>query len=207
MIMIKKNFLKMVSFSCALLLFIGCQSIMKSYYGIKDPKLENKNTINHYLKTNQITLKEKYILKNFGSFMKFSNNVMIPNAYFYNKNGIFIDYNKSSKSCNADVASFFNDLKNIDQEKNDGKTLQELLNFVVKDTGLPAEFNSGYDVYILITWAKFGGATNKEKAFEWQEILESNDFGNLKVKYYMINCDFQQSWSDLPKDLDMKVAK
>ena len=185
----------------------SCQTIMLKYYGASDPKLETNATIEKYLDKKKIPSNSFYKVKNFNSFIAISNNIMIPNGFFYNKNGFFVDYNQTPKMCNANVSKFILDLKNINQEEKGTKNIKQIMKYLCDKNGNSIEFEDGYDVYILITWAKFVGKLNDEKAFDWFNIIKKTNFEDLKVKYYLVNVDFQENWNDLPEDHGFKKAK
>jgi hypothetical protein len=185
----------------------SCQTVMMKYYGASNPRIENTKTIAHYLEKKELDTSTIYKIKNFKSFVAFSNDVMIPNGFFYNKNGYYVDYNKTPKNCNANVGGFISDLKNLNQEEINTKNLKEIIHFITDKNGNPITFEEGYDVYILITWAKFVGKLNEEKAFEWVDLIKKASFDGLKIKYYLVNTDFQETWNDLPADSGLKKGK
>lgn len=185
----------------------SCKTVMMKYYGASDPKLETNTTIEKYLHKKKIDESDLFKVKSFKSFLAFSTNVMTPNGFFYNKNGYFIDYNQTPKMCNADVGKFILDLKNINQEESKTKNLKEVIQYLCDKNGNDLKFEEGYDVYVLITWAKFVGKLNKEKSFEWLDIIKKTDFDGLKVKYYLVNVDIQENWTDLPEDHGLKKGK
>lgn len=190
-----------------LLLLNSCTTIMMKYYGASNPKLETNTTIEKYLHNKKIDNTAFYKVKDFKSFLAISNNVMTPNGFFYNKNGYFVDYNQTPKMCNADVGRFILDLNNINQEENNTKNLKEIIPYLCDKSGNSLVFEHGYDVYVLITWAKFVGKLNDEKAFEWLDIIKKTDFKGLQVKYYLVNVDIQENWNDLPKDHGLKKSR
>jgi hypothetical protein len=185
----------------------SCKTVMMKYYGASNPKLETNSTVEKYLHKKNIDTTNLYMLKNFKSFLAFSNNVMTPNGFFYNRNGYYVDYNQTPKQCNANVGQFILDLKNINQGEKDTKNLREVINFICDKSGNTVHFEEGYDVYVLISWAKYVGKLNDEKAFEWVDIIAKTNFEGLKVKYYLVNVDLYNSWPDLPKDHGLKKAK
>ena len=51
------------------------------------------------------------------------------------------------------------------------------------------------DITVFITWAKYVGSLNKEKAFDWVKLVNQANQKGLNVKYYLLNCDFQKNWN------------
>lgn len=91
--------------------------VLMKYHGVSNPKLETNTTIEKYLHKKNVDITNFYKAKYFNSLIAFSNNVMTPNGFFYNKNGYFVDYNQTPQQCNANVGQFILDLKNINQEE------------------------------------------------------------------------------------------
>lgn len=180
---------------------------MMKYYGASNPKLESNKTIEKYLHKKNIDTITFYKVKDFKSFLGFSNNVMTPNGFFFNKNGYFVDYNQTPKQCNANVGQFILDLKKINQEEDTTKNLKNVMPYLCDKNGNVLKFEQGYDVYVLISWARYAGKLNDEKAFEWFDLIKKSDLQNLKVKYYLVNVDIQENWPDLPKDHGLQKGK
>lgn len=185
----------------------GCKTVMMKYYGASNPKLETNKTIEKYLHKKNIDTSTFYKVKDFKSFLAFSNNIMTPNGFFFNKNGYFVDYNQTPKQCNANVGQFILDLKTINQEENKTKNLKDVMPYLCDKNGNALLFEEGYNVYVLISWARFAGKLNDEKAFEWFDLIKKSDFQNLKAKYYLVNVDIQENWPDLPEDHGLKKGK
>ena len=51
------------------------------------------------------------------------------------------------------------------------------------------------EITVLITWATYLGKVNKQKAFEWIKLLEQAKDQGIKINYYLINYDLQESWN------------
>lgn len=203
----KKTIKNIIFLFTSIVCLSSCRTVMMKYYGASNPRIESTKTVVNYLQKKGLDTTNVYKIKNFKSLIAFSNDIMIPNGFFYNKNGYYVDYNKTPKNCNANVGGFISDLKNLNQQENKTKNFREVINYLTDKNGNPLVFEEGYDIYVLITWAKFIGKLNDEKAFEWMRLIQKTDFGNLKVKYYLVNSDFQNTWKDIPEDSGLKKGK
>ncbi|MGO1752290.1 MAG: hypothetical protein ACTHYV_07335 [Psychroflexus sp.] len=175
----------------------SCKSVTKTLYGVKNPKIESIASTQKYLVKKGIDTTNTIIFKDLMSFAIASNTdlLAIPDAMFFNSNGEFVPYKESAESCNADVDSFLSDLKSINnKETNSSLTLNKLNSLLKHTNGKPLQINRDQEVYVFITWSKYAGRINKIKAFAWIDLIEKAKEENLKVKYYLVNCDLQESW-------------
>lgn len=178
-------------------LFFSCKTVLLKVKGVKDPKIETYTSTQKYLYKNDIDTNHVVYFKNINSFLFASKKkyVQIPNAYFFDRNENFVDYRKSTTDCNAKIDGFIQDLNAFNQAKKDStRTISELKGFLVgSNRNLLNEKKA--DITVFITWAKFVGALNKEKAFDWVKLLEEAKQKGISVNYYLLNCDFQESWN------------
>lgn len=179
------------------LLFISCKTVLLKVKGIKDPKLETYATTKSYLFKKDMDSSRVLYYKDVNSFEAAikKNYFQVPNAFFFDKNGNFVDYRKTTTDCNAKIDGFIQDLNTFNEAKKDStKTMAELKRFLVgSNKNLLNEKNA--DITVFITWAKFVGSLNKEKAFDWVQLLEEAKQKGINVNYYLLNCDFQESWN------------
>jgi len=197
-------FLSLITF------FTSCKSVTKKLYGVKDPKVESISSIQEYLMKNKIDTSKTVLFKNLRSFAIASNSktLVVPDALFFNADGDLISYAKSTESCNANVDDFISDLKNINEKESDSPFNLYSLNALIQNTQKESlELNEKQDAYVFITWSRYVGKLNKTKAFAWIDLIEKAKNENVKVKYYLLNCDFQESWEmseDQLKNLGLK---
>jgi hypothetical protein len=172
----------------------GCKSVLKTVYGIKKPKLEDNISIRGYLLKNHIDTSNVYVFKDLKAFttasqMKILN---IPDALFFNKDGFMVPYKESTANCNANVGKFISDLATFSSFKyEDTKRESDLQDLIVGDK---TQFENA-DINVFITWTIYAGKLNRDKAFEWIKLLQSAKAKGVKVNYYLLNCDYQKSWS------------
>ncbi|CAM3673435.1 hypothetical protein FSS13T_26410 [Flavobacterium saliperosum S13] len=179
------------------LLFVSCKTVLLKVKGVKDPKIENYSSAKKYLHKNDMDTTRVVYFKDFYSLAQASKKkyLQIPDTYFFDRNGNFVDYRKSATDCNAKVDGFIQDLNAFSEAKKDStKNLTELKSFLVgSDKKLLSEKPG--EITVFITWARYAGALNKEKAFDWVKLLEQAKQKGISVNYYLLNCDFQESWN------------
>ncbi|WP_417352797.1 hypothetical protein [Flavobacterium alkalisoli] len=181
------------------LFFFNCKSLLKKSYGITNPKIEKKENIKKYLLKNKIDTTNVLIFKDLQSYaiMTKSRGVKIPNAMFFNSKGNYVDYKKSPEDCTAKIHDFILDIKNLNNTDSETWQINDLSNFILHlDNRNETLFEEGkYDAYVIINWAIFVGKLNHEKAFDWINVIEQINSNDFKIKYYLLNCDFQESWN------------
>lgn len=178
-------------------LFFSCKSTLKTIKGIKDPKIETYSATKKYLYKKDMDTARVVYFKDFNSFAQASKKrlLQVPNALFFDKDGNFVDYRKSATDCNAKVDDFIQDLNTFNEAKKDAtKTIADLKQLVVGANKNLLSEKPG-EITVFITWAKFAGTLNKEKAFDWVKLLEAAKQKGLNVNYYLLNCDFQENWN------------
>ncbi len=185
--------MKKIQFLLLFILLTNCKTLTKMSYGIKNPSFKKNYELYNFLKKNNVDSKSIYFFKDFitmakGYELKYST---IPDAYFFNQNGNFIPYKKNTEKCNAKVDDFITDLKNINFNKSENKNIKDFIPLLSNDKNKEIVLN---EITVLITWATFLGKTNKKKAFEWIKLLEQAKEKGIKVNYYLINYDLQESW-------------
>lgn len=184
-------------------LLVNCKTLTKISYGVKNPNFKKNVELYNFLKKNNINLKSIYFFKDFdnmikGYELKYST---IPDAYFFNQNGSFIPYKSNTEQCNAKVDDFITDLKNIKNNKSENKNINDFIPLLSNDKNEVIVLN---EITVLITWASYLGKVNKQKAFEWIKLLEQAKDKGIKVNYYLVNYDLQESWelkSDEKKEI------
>lgn len=192
-----KNMKKTLILICLVAFLASCNSVTKTLYGVKNPKIESIASTQKYLVKKGIDTTNTLVFKDLMSFAIASNTdlLVIPDAMFFNSNGEFVPYKESAESCNADVDSFLSDLKNIDnKETNSSLTISKMSSLLKHTNGKPLEIDKKQEIYVFITWSKYAGRVNKIKAFTWIDLIEKARKEDLKVIYYLVNCDLQESW-------------
>lgn len=182
---------------------MGCSRVLKASYGIKNPKIETEESVKNYLHKNNIVPDNLVIFNSLQSWdaAREKKAMTIPDAMFFNADGKFVNYKKSASDCNAKIDGFISDLKNLNNEPFDkSREFITLSNLLIDYDNNPVVFEKGYDGYVFITWCIYIGKLNKEKAFDWVNLIEKANKEGVKIKYYLVNVDFQDSWELSPEE-------
>lgn len=182
------------------LIFIGlitsCSSIIGKMYGLKDPRVENFETLSNYLEGIQINNSNILIPKD----VELINKVLgefgqsIPQAVLFNSEGNRITYKETDQDCNAGL---FVTIPNLNQNSKlkmeEGKNLEEFVeDLVYLQTQESITNFPNADFYLFINWAKYVGKLNEDHVKEWIELANSNE--KVKIQVYKVNLDFQEIW-------------
>lgn len=178
-----------------LLNLISCKTIIKHQLKIKSPKFKSDIELYAFLENHDVVNNSLYYFSDWNAMIKASKikYSSIPDAYFFNKNGEYIAYQKSTEDCNAKVDDFINelelfaDLRPIDDKVN----IKDVLVLLANDKNENIVLN---DITVLITWASYLGDVNKDKAFEWIKLIDNAKRKGVKVNYYLISYDLQKTW-------------
>lgn len=176
------------------ILVISCKSLTKIYLGVKNPSFKTHKELNDFLIKKDLNQSSIYYIKSWENYKnllkeKYSS---LPEAYFFNREGDFVNYKKTSKECNANVGEFIKNLTEFSKLKSvktkNIKIFEENINNS-KD-----EKFKRHDINVIITWATFLGKVNKKKAFEWINLIEEAKKKGVNINYYLVNYDLQESW-------------
>lgn len=190
--------LGLLLFSASLLLFSSCKFLLLKYEGVKQPALENHQSLSKFLVSNGIDTSEILCFKDTQALNNFyRSGIGIPEAQFFNKDKKFVDYRNSIKDCNGMVSVFIEKIDSINLVSPiEGKLLDKYLeNIVIGKTG--GKFileNQKYDAYMVVYWAKFMGKVTKRKVSEWQELAMKENQNGKKMRMILISVDYQQFW-------------
>jgi hypothetical protein len=185
----KKNTLFLI---LPILLLQSCSTIMMKMYGMKNPEVENEQSIKkRALKygldtTNIVTVYSPDIAA------KLSGRG-IPNASIYDRNGKYIEYRQTDTSCNAGLFQFIPELDPANSyHMPDSANLNvELAKFRNMKGGVLSEVEKA-DFYVLINWAVWTGKLNKDHVKIWEDLAKNNK--HAKVKVIKVNLDMQEYW-------------
>ena len=177
-----------------ILMFVSCKSLIRSAYGITEPKSENKESLTSYLNSKKISTdnillansETNYVeyLKDFGS---------IPEALLFDSNGDPLSYKNESQDCNAGLFSTIPELNsNTKLKQIEGKKLSEFVENLIDFNGNKITNLPEADFYMFISWAKFTGKLNKDHVKVWEELAEQNK--SVKIKVFKVNMDFKDGW-------------
>ena len=104
---------KLLTILTAIVLLTGCTPVLKTLYGIKNPKLTTTEKTKDFLNKKNIEGKDIYF-KNAKYFAKAANaSFQIPGAVFYNKNGQEVVFRNTAKECTNDITLFIENISTI----------------------------------------------------------------------------------------------
>lgn len=187
--------MKKICYLLIIILFTNCKSITKISLGVKNPTFKTEMEINNFMLQENLNQPSIYFVKSWKSYeillkKKFSS---FPDAYFFNKNGDFVNYKKDSKECNSNVGEFIKNLKDFSKLETDStKNIKIFKENILNNKN--EKFQES-DVTVIITWATFLGKVNKNKAFEWINLIKEAQISGQSINYYLINYDLQESWN------------
>lgn len=185
--------------------FSSCNTVLKTAYGIKKPRLETIESIHSFQHKSDLDSTRTIVFKDLRSFVTASQQdfLTIPDAIFFNSKGHYVSYNKTAEDCNANVDAFISDLKTFDTYPIDESI--ELSNFAKLLTKTDQNELNKAEINVFITWTVYAGRLNDEKAFEWVKLLENAKANGANINYYLLNCDYQESWN-IPKEVQKKLG-
>lgn len=148
-----KNFVYYL-FAVFTVFFVSSCTITKNKE-IKFTKQTNESLINFLeYKNVDFDIEDIAYLKEFKSFVEFNNSdkLVVPEAYFFNKDGYKISQKFSEEQC-GNVIKNINTINSYSYDENDNiSNWLDKISFI--DTVKPLDIlNKNYDVYIIINWA------------------------------------------------------
>jgi|SRR5690606_24171647 len=161
---------------------------------IKFVKHTNESLI-IFLKSKNVDfdIKDIAYLKEFESFAEFnnSNKLVVPEAYFFNKDGYKISQKFSEEQC-GNLIKNINTISSYSYDKNDKiSNWLDKISFIddsVKDSEI---LNKNYDIYIIINWASFAEKTSNQ-SFNWYKSIKENK--EFEIKVILLSLDIKEEW-------------
>jgi hypothetical protein len=199
----KKTSIIILSF---FLILTGCTTILKLFYGLKDPEIENRESILEYCKKKGVNMENLATINSDDYYAKLANG--IPEADIFNKRGEYIEYRQTDSSCNAGLFAFIPELHrdsvyrltgklNLNDEINKLRTLTGE-QFVLRDT-------YDYDFYVIMYWARFIGRLNKDHINIWEQEASNNK--NARIRVIKANVDIQEYYGDAGIEIYESMSK
>lgn len=184
------------------ILYSSCTKIILYSYGVRNPKIENKESITSYLISQQLSPEDCYSLKDTAALSNFiRSGVGSPEIRFYDKYGYLMQY-RDDKKCNGQndsLISFLNP-KNI-IKIDSSNTIQEYLLQLKTTDGkeINREDFENYDFYLIMYWAKWAGKVNKTKMSDWENSIKKKN--DLKIKTIKVTTDYMDFWEIEKEDM------
>lgn len=189
----KQTFLFVLA--CALV--SSCSGVMKVAYGIRNPKVENAESIQHAISKLELQESDNYAY-DFDAFRR--NQAIlkngIPDVMVFSKTGRFIPYG-DEYACNADAFSFIEKLnRKTAYDVNPEITLAGVTAGLTDLHGKPVKVreHGDKDFTVILFWTVYLGRLNKDHVKVWEEQALNNKQADIRVM--KINMDFQEHWGE-----------
>ena len=184
-------------------------SIVKAIWEVKDPAIENSETISKTAARYGLN-KASVVTVAPAEFPGILNNFHhgIPEALIFDKAGRYIEYKANDSACNAGIFGFIPTLNSLGDYKRTGKTTLLKTMAPLRDLNgapLPKNFiDTTADFYIFISWTVFAGKLNRDHVYKWQELVAKNKMAKIQV--VEVNMDVQRWWPDAAQDSILKTC-
>ena len=187
-----------------ILLFIffaltSCKYLYLKKMGVTKPKIETVQTIEKYLKKQNINSENLMFAKNSESFDSLRKlHITIQDAYFFNKKGYFVPYKKDANECRGQLEPFIADLKNFDKKPIDTTlTISKLNNLIVDKNNNPLPLNQfNNKIITVLPFAKYAGRINDKYTFDWIDVIDKVKKENkLPIVVILLDLDILKSWN------------
>lgn len=162
-------------------------------------ELQNKESLSNYLKVKgyEIATDEIATLDGIDTFIKYNNSekLVIPEAYFFNKNGYLIPGFEGT-GC-AQAISNINEISN--SESNSTVHFKDWVanyNFIYDNDAISKK----YDAYVIINWAMYVNNMN-DTSYNWYKSLKENQ--DLNIRIIFLNLDIQENWNLSPHEKEV----
>lgn len=193
-----KTKLLLTIITISLLTFTGCKmTVLKVFYGLKNPKTENEKSILKCAKKKELSQDNIYCF-NQEDWIWAINNLSyaksIPDIMVFDKNGNLLKYREESQ-CNAQAFSFLLSLTKESQFEYDSLLVMKDLTTKLKDlkgNNVSITENETTDYYVFLFWAVWIGRLNKDHVKEWENDASNNT--NCNIEVIKINMDMQEWW-------------
>lgn len=171
----------------------GCKKTIMLLYGIKDPKLETKETLEKYIKKKN-WLEHRQLTFSFEEFVTTINDIGVPEVRIFDNHGLYIPY-PGEGNCSSGADEFIEKLKYpLEFSTTDSIQLDLLKNGYRDLEGEKIDWTATSDVdfTLLIYWAKFAGRVSWKSVDQWIENVNNNK--NASFRIFLVNCDYQEWW-------------
>lgn len=176
--------------------FFSCMSVKKIISGVKNPKIESKESIINYLEKNNIVTSNVAALKDVKEFTEmFQQDLSFPNFLIFNREGILINSDQKKKGV-SDVNQFLQTLDKLNSDllygNNDSELkLKYITSRIVNLDGNAMKLEEN-EYFMVCVWAKFMGNRTTKKVKKY--IDAANNKENLS--FVLLSFDPQEFWKD-----------
>jgi hypothetical protein len=172
---------------------IAYKQWQKESFGLKNPKLETKQTLESFLDSIKIDADYVIIPKNFKSYSIIKSDFDIPTIYVFNKDKVLIESNITNDNglCLADISKMIcNNFKNQNANFKNSKSAS-LFDLLISNTeeikGKQLNLD-GVEHIVVYSWGKFLKASYSEEAISFIKCKSKT------TAIIFLNLDFVDSW-------------
>lgn len=192
--------MKYFVYCLVLVLFTACNPVVRLLYGVKNPEVETKTTIEKFCKEMQFPNVPVFVAHADNFFVK--KQLSDGEVYVFDRKGNFIPYKDPAKpNCSGpadlflsylDTATVYHVEPNFPLD-----SIEKLLtDFECKKVEIQKDETT--DFYVFITFAKYlGKKYQKQKASVWIDTLQQNT--NVRSRLFLIDMDPIACWTEEQK--------
>ena len=188
--------MKMKYLLVLLIFSYSCNPIMKTIYGIKDPQVETKESLNKYMNSISMGSENNLVVNKKGKYNIVLDDFkkIIPESVLFDSTGKRLTYKKEEQDCNAGLFATIPELTiNSSLKEEKGSNLEEFKsNLIYLDNEKSVGNLPKADFYLFISWARFVGKLNKDHVKVWEKLAKDNP--NAKIIVFKVNMDMQKRW-------------
>jgi hypothetical protein len=198
--------LKLVFTFLIIITHTSCSFIIKKAIGLKNPKVETRQSLTDHLIKNNINLGNNYFFKlkkDSTEIYKTILDGLKKNLLIFDKQGKKCCYMGSEKCKGKQLSKTIMQFDTFYKPciNNDSMTLTQLREGLVSFSTDQSKLDPDY--YIVIFWNKYLGKKNSiREDYEW--IYELKNKSNVNLEILFINTDLQEEWG-LIKGRRMKI--
>jgi|GEM_PF-5797891 len=171
------------------------------HYQIKDPKVENAESIQKFFDKKDLSDKKTFVLTPEG-YKQTIRKIGFPGIQIFDHKGKYISYS-DDESCTGNVGEFFGTLQkspefNVSFPDSDtlrlNHVLKELRNLDGEAVVIDEFDEMQSDFVVIIYWAKFVGRLNSRDSKSWLEGIDKNTDSTFETIW--VNSDLQDWWDE-----------
>ncbi|MBL7916116.1 MAG: hypothetical protein JNL49_13880 [Bacteroidia bacterium] len=192
--------MKYFVYCLVLVLFTACNPVVRLLYGVKNPKVESKTTIEKFCKEMQFPNVPVFVSHADNFFVK--KQLSDGEVYVYDRNGNFIPYKDPAKpNCSGPADLFLSYLDTATVYHFEPNFPMDSIERLLTDFDcrkVEIQKDTTTDFYVFITFAKYlGKKYQRQKASVWIDMLQQNT--RMHSRLFLIDMDPAECWTEEQK--------
>lgn len=181
-----------------IIFFSSCSLFYKVVFGVKNPKMENYQSINTYVKSLKLDSTQVVFSKDSSSYHYLNHSFRgSPDIIVFDFQKNFIPYKSDTLTCNASVDVILKGICSF--KKNNIQHAPVIYNDFIEHLDDPnnalEKLNSQeYDYLVFVDFVKYFHKLNMSHIPLWNNAFESRT-GTCKAKIVYVNLDYLTSWN------------